>query len=178
MSLVMWVYGTYHFKRKHVGFRPDICLACGNEAVAIEHRSFDVGHFYYLPLLPLGFRRHWHCSACGQDPRSERTSQAMKVLGILGCLFFGVMGWLQAAQGEDTTIVWVMRIGFPLVAAGLVASMRQRTRQDATLVQRLRRLAPLGDACPVCRGRLRAGAPRACTNCGAQERRAPELVAA
>ncbi|HVE78432.1 MAG TPA: hypothetical protein VNA89_06210 [Gemmatimonadaceae bacterium] len=176
--ITLIIYGTHHFAQKRVGFRTDVCLSCGKEAVAIEFRTFDVGHVYWLPLLPFGFRRHWQCSACGEHPRGERTGQAMKVLGILAFLGIGVVAWVASIPPEDLSFAWALRLGGPAVAVALAVSMRQRQKQDMGLVARLRRLAPLGDACPLCGGRVSASKPRRCVKCAAVEGGAPELSAA
>jgi hypothetical protein len=170
------IYGTHCFAPKRVGFRTDVCLSCGKEAISLAFRSFDVGHVYWLPLLPLGFRRHWQCSACGEDPRGERTRQGMKVLGAIAFLLGGVAMWLGPTDQGDAGFIWAMRLGFPAIAVALVVSMRQRQRQDLGLVARLRKLPPIGDACPLCAGRIH-GRPRRCARCGAVESRAPELAA-
>jgi len=175
---VIIVFGTKHFKPKGVGFRPDFCLSCKQETVSVELRSFDFGHVYWIPLIPLGFRRHWRCAACAENPRGERTGQAMKVLGILLFLAMGVAGWAMPAAGDDAVIVWILRLGFPALAAAIVASFRQRKKEDAMLMRRLRELPPVGDACPLCGQRVKPGAQRKCGACGAVESKPPELATA
>lgn len=171
-------FGTYHWKQKGVGFRPDFCLCCKQETVSVQVRSFDVGHLWWIPIVPLGFRRHWRCSVCAENPRGERTGRVLKIIGVIFLLAAGGLGWTMPAAGEDAIIVWVMRLGFPALAAAVVASFRQRRKEDAALLRRLRELPPMGDACPFCGQRVKPGARRSCGACGAVESVPPELATA
>ena len=170
-------YGMHHFASRTVGFRPDFCLSCRNEVVAIESRSFDVGHFYWIPLVPLGFRRHWHCRTCGHNPRGERSGIGLQIIGAVVFLIADVFAWITPASADDATFAWAVRLGLPAVALALIVNVRRRRKQDGGLQQRLRRVPPVGDVCPVCSARVSVGPERRCTKCGAVERRAPELAA-
>ena len=171
-------YGMYHFMSRMVGFRPDFCLSCRNDVVAIESRSFDVGHFYYIPLVPLGFRRHWHCRTCGHNPRGERSGIVLQIIGAVLFLGAAVVVWMMPAPTADNvTFAWAVRLGLPALALALIVNVRHRMKEDGSLQQRLRRVPPVGDVCPVCGGRVSAGPERRCIKCGAVERRAPELKA-
>ena len=171
------VYGMHHFAARTVGFRPDFCVSCQNEVVSVESRSFDVGHIYWLPLIPLGFRRHWRCRTCGQNPRSERSGAALQLLGGVIFLVAAVFAWMEPASAENATFAWAVRIALPLLALALFANLRKRKQDDQALQQRLRRVKPVGDSCPLCGQRVSAGPERRCTKCGAVEGRAPELAA-
>ena len=170
-------YGMHHFASRTVGFRPDFCLSCRNEVVAIESRSFDVGHFYYIPLVPLGFRRHWHCRTCGHNPRGERSGVVLQIIGVVALLVADVFAWMEPAGAEHATFALAVRFGLPALAVALIVNVRHRMKEDGSLKQRLRRLPPVGDVCPLCGARVSAGPERRCTKCGAVERRAPELKA-
>jgi hypothetical protein len=174
---VFVVYGMHHFAARTVGFRPDFCVSCQNEVISVESRSFDVGHIYWLPLIPLGFRRHWRCRTCGQNPRSERTG--VVVQGLAAAMFFvvSIITWMEPASADNATFAWAVRIGLPLLGLALLANLRKRKAEDHALRDRLRRLKSVGDACPLCGQRVSAGPERRCTKCGAVEGRAPELAA-
>jgi hypothetical protein len=178
MALSIMVFGTYEWSRKRVGFRPDLCLACDEESIAFEYRSFDVGHFWYLPLLPLGFRRHWYCARCGKDPRADRMGRGTLVFWTILVAVVGVAMWfIPIESAEDVTFAWSMRFGFPVLTLVLIALLRRRARKDIELRNRLRDVPSVGDACPLCGGRMGVGTPRRCHQCGAIEGRAPELAA-
>jgi hypothetical protein len=66
------VRGAYYYRRKPVAFRNDYCLSCNAPRRSIAIRSFDVGHFFWIPILPVGFWRHWVCSVCGRKPHSRK----------------------------------------------------------------------------------------------------------
>jgi hypothetical protein len=176
--MILYIRGTYHFARKLVGFRPDFCLACRRDSVALETRSFDAWHLFWIPLVPLGFQRHWQCSNCKGNPRPVRTSGGSKRLGIPVFLLAGIAMWAVPAVGPDANVTWIMRIGFPALAVWLAWSLRRDRRDDTALRDRLRRVPAVGEHCPICRGRLALANPRRCTACGAVERRPPELAPA
>ena len=62
------LYGTYSMAARRTAYRRDYCLSCDGPQLATQWRSFVVGHFGFIPLLPLGFRRDWRCNRCGRDP--------------------------------------------------------------------------------------------------------------
>jgi hypothetical protein len=51
------IHGLYRFKQHRIGVCKDLCNACEKETVTEEWRSFNVGHLYFIPLLPLGWRK-------------------------------------------------------------------------------------------------------------------------
>jgi hypothetical protein len=171
------IYGTHHFAARTVGFRPDFCMSCQNEVISVESRSFDVGHVYWLPLIPLGFRRHWRCRTCGNNPRSYDSSVVFQAIAGVIFLVAAVFAWMEPASPENATFAWTVRFALPLLSLALLANLRRRKRENAELQQRLRRVKPVGDACPLCGQRVTAGPERRCTKCGAIEGRAPELAA-
>ena len=171
------VYGMHHFAARTVGFRPDFCMSCQNEVISVESRSFDVGHIYWLPLIPLGFRRHWRCRTCGHNPRGERTGSALQLFAAAALLIVAVITWTEPASADNATFAWSVRIGLPLLALALILNVRRRKKEEAGLQARLRRVKPVGDTCPLCGQRVTAGPERRCTKCGAVEGRAPELAA-
>src|ERR1035438_6787107 len=65
------VRGAFHFRPKRVAFRDDYCLSCRAPRRAVAVRTFDVGHIFWIPILPVGFWRHWVCSVCGGDPHAR-----------------------------------------------------------------------------------------------------------
>jgi hypothetical protein len=171
------IYGTHHFAARTVGFRPDFCMSCQNEVISVESRSFDVGHMYWLPLIPLGFRRHWRCRTCGNNPRSVRTGATVQVFAAVMFFIVSVVLWMEPASPGNEAFAWIVRIALPLLGLAILANLRKRKEEDHALRDRLRRLKSVGDACPLCGQRVTAGPERRCTKCGAIEGRAPELAA-
>src|SRR5262249_35658489 len=93
-GVMLVVYGIYKVARRIVAFRNDYCLSCAAPRLAYRHRTFDILHVFWLPVLPLGMWKRWHCSACGNDPhRQFRTSRGMKWLGIALLAFFALVFW-------------------------------------------------------------------------------------
>ena len=50
------IHGAYHFWPKRVAFRNDYCFTCGQACRAVAIRTFDVGHIFWIPILPVGSR--------------------------------------------------------------------------------------------------------------------------
>jgi hypothetical protein len=56
-------YGRYRLLSRRVGYRADYCLTCDSPRIAEQYRTLDLFHIYFVPLLPLGLWRHWHCQS-------------------------------------------------------------------------------------------------------------------
>jgi hypothetical protein len=86
IGLMFITAGRYQYCRRTVAYRNDYCLSCADNTVSQQQRTFDVFHVYFFPVLPLGFRRHWYCVRCKQNPHTRvKTSQGIKILGL--CMF-------------------------------------------------------------------------------------------
>jgi hypothetical protein len=110
--------GVYRFNDSVVAYRNDYCLTCDSERIAEEIRTFDVYHVWFIPLIPVGFRRRWLCSSCGKDPH-ERPQTTLLVLSfwMVVLVAFAVLLWMPGRSPVDV-MTWVMRIGS---LVGLVA---------------------------------------------------------
>ena len=164
------IHGRYFLARRILAFRNDYCLACAAPRLALRHRTFDVLHVFWIPLLPLGFWKRWHCSSCGQDPHAQvRTSRAVKWIGVGLLAFFGVVGWLAPIKPGDEVVTWFMRIGLPLGAlwAGWATA---RSVEPESLKERLAAVRPHDDpSCPLCgNGLVLLDATWRCTKCGVE----------
>ena len=80
------IHGAYHFWPKPVAFRDDYCLSCQSPRRSIAIRTLDVGHIFWIPVLPVGFWKHWKCISCGKDPHvNPKTRRSFLWAGLL-CL--------------------------------------------------------------------------------------------
>src|SRR5690349_21622497 len=109
---VLVIHGTYHFGRRILAFRNDYCLTCAGPRLANLHRTFDVLHVFWLPILPLGSWSRWKCGTCGSNPHARAaTSRALKWAGI-ACLVIGsVVFWAAPAdrrlgRDNDPAMIW------------------------------------------------------------------------
>ena len=76
------ITGRYRFFPKPVAFRNDFCLRCDEQTIALSERTFDVLHFFWIPILPVGLWRRWFCSQCGYKPsHPPRTPEVRRRLG-------------------------------------------------------------------------------------------------
>ena len=163
------IHGAYHFWPKRVAFRDDYCLRCRAPRRAIAVRTFDVGHIFWIPILPVGYWPHWTCTVCGHDPhKSPRTRRSFLWAGWLCLIAVSVILWGTTDTGLGAE-GWILRLAAPL-AAILLFIYLLRTPRDASLRARLAALAPTPDiVCPFCATPLVSGTGErwSCPTCSA-----------
>ena len=123
------IHGKYRFGRRKIGARKDFCNACQRECLSELWRSFDCGHIFWIPLLPLGFRERWCCTLCHRIPRARyRTGKPMLVAGLIASAFFlAAMSMSKPKPGEmDANFLWGARIFFLLAFLGLLYFVLKR----------------------------------------------------
>jgi hypothetical protein len=154
-----------------VGFRNDYCIRCDRIGLALQRRTVDALHVFFLPVLPLGVWKRWHCAACGSDPHARtRTYRSVKWAGTLLLAFIAGLGWMASTDrhAEDQAFIWTLRIGG---VVAFVAALRHTIKSppDVDLASRLRDVPPLPQsACAVCGAGLASiGGELRCSNCGA-----------
>jgi hypothetical protein len=88
------LYGSYHFWPKKFGFRDDYCLGCQAPRRSIAIRTLDVGHPFWIPILPVGFWKQWKCSMCHRGPHANtRTRRSFKWIGVVGLILIALAFW-------------------------------------------------------------------------------------
>lgn len=173
------LHGTYSWGRKLVSYRNDYCLACSAARLAFQHRTFDVHHVFFIPILPLGLWKRWHCSVCGNDPHAQvRTRRSLKWAGVAILMLFTLSGWGVSPEEkpEDLVFIWVMRIGGPVAIAWAIWATL-KSPPDARLKDLLRTVTPIMDtSCPVCAVTLMPEEPAwRCPQCGLTRRSLPTV---
>jgi hypothetical protein len=158
---MLLIHGAYHFWPKRVAFRNDYCLRCSAPRRAIAIRTFDVGHIFWIPILPVGFWKHWTCAVCGCDPQaSVNTRRSFKWVGLALLLLVSVAMWATPIDSdpESTRLGWILRIAAPLGSAVLLRHLL-RTPKEPSLRARLATIEPAADTlCPFCETPLISGA--------------------
>jgi hypothetical protein len=164
------VAGAYHFWPKRVAFRNDYCLSCQAPRRSIAVRTFDVGHLYWIPILPVGFWRHWKCNVCNRDPHvNPKTRRSFLWAGLLCLVAVSVAFW-DPSVADLGAGVWIPRIGAPAAAIALFIYLLRAPRATS-LRERLAAIPPAADAvCPFCSTPLLSGtgARWSCPGCGAE----------
>ncbi|HEX2645352.1 MAG TPA: hypothetical protein VHU81_20305 [Thermoanaerobaculia bacterium] len=165
------IHGIYNWRPRQVAFRNDFCRTCAGPRLAVQLRTFDVLHLYWIPLIPLGFWKRWHCALCGRDPHSAtRTRRGFKVAGaiVLGLMAFAL--WALPVEPPDEAWIWGMRIGLSLAAlAATIASLKHTP--EPQLQEALDRVRPFeGWICPLCGGELSNIPGWHCPACGVEHK--------
>ena len=167
---MLLIRGSYHFWPKRVAFRNDYCLRCQAPRRSIAVRTFDVGHIFWIPILPVGFWKRWQCEICGQPPHAHpKVRRLFKWLGLVCAIAFSLAVWAAPGEAELGVIGWILRVAFPAGAILLLADLL-RTPKEPTLRARLAAIEPAADAvCPFCATPLVAGTGTrwSCPNCKA-----------
>jgi hypothetical protein len=145
------VHGVYQFRPTRVAFRNDYCLACAQPRRAVQIRSFDAGHVFWIPVLPLGFHKRWRCTNCDREPHIyPGTRHGFKWAGLVVLLIFTAATWAVQLTPDVLVLGWVLRIGSPLGTILTIAHLL-RTPQDPSLKERLAAVPHASDtACPFC----------------------------
>jgi len=153
--------GEYHLWPKPVAFRNDYCLTCQRERRAIRSRTLDVVHVFYVPVLPVGFWKHWSCSACGRDPHGRRGSRSsLKWFSMLVLIVLALLFWL-----EPGTPVAVRAIITTLSV--LLVLYLLRSPSEMAMREKLAAVPSATDTiCPFCQTPMVGGTQWSCPACG------------
>jgi len=162
------IHGIHHFKRKPLAFRNDYCLRCGQPRRAVQIRSLDFWHIFWVPIVPLGVRKRWTCTTCGHQPHvATKTRRPFKWVGFVILLILSVPFWLMPVDPTFVFGTWLFRIGAP-IGAILTLIHLLRTSKDVSLKDRLGAIQPAADtSCPFCGTPLLTVSSKCtCPNCG------------
>ena len=135
------IHGAYHFWPKQVAFRNDYCLTCRAIGRSIAIRTFDVGHIFWIPVLPVGFWKHWRCTRCGADPHtSPGTRRTFKWIGLAVLIMLSIVFWVAPVEPPDAWMSWLFRVGGPvgtfLVLRHLLTT-REVSRSELSKLEKL-----------------------------------------
>ncbi|MGA7770319.1 MAG: hypothetical protein WB781_23815 [Candidatus Sulfotelmatobacter sp.] len=167
---MLLIHGSYRFWPKRVAFRNDYCLRCQAPRRSIAIRTFDVGHIFWIPILPVGFWKRWQCEVCGQPPHAyPKVRRPFKWLGVVCAIAVSWVVWAAPGDVDLGVIGWILRVSFPAGAILLLVDLL-RTPKGPSLRARLAAIEPAADAvCPFCATPLLAGTGTrwSCPGCGA-----------
>ena len=71
------------------GYRQGWCKACKKVTFSERVQTWNILHFFWIPIFPLGKQASITCEICKNDPR-KRTSESATVL-VIGAIFLGLM---------------------------------------------------------------------------------------
>lgn len=160
------IHGTHRFGQKQTGVRKDFCNSCEDECLSEQWQSFDFGHLFWIPLLPLGTRKRWLCRTCRQDPRARyRTRRPIKILGLFAVGLFMLAMYAAKPKPDEVTFIWGARIFFTFAFLGLLYSILQPP-PPLTEDDRRKLVKPLPlDTCLYCDGPVELRPRPHCPSC-------------
>ena len=164
------IHGVYHWRPRRVAFRNDYCISCAAERVAIQVRTIDVLHLFWVPLLPIGAYRRWWCLQCEQRPDLSQTARrSIKILLAVVLAGLAALMWLTPGSPRDRDaiiVVWSMRLSFSGLLLATLWWIR-RGSDDVERRKRLERIQPsYATECPLCHVPLQLTEPARCMRCG------------
>jgi hypothetical protein len=166
---MLLIHGVYRWWPKRVAFRNDYCFSCEAPRRAIATRTFDVGHIFWIPLVPVGFWKHWSCAQCRRDPHTPtKTRRTFKWIGLVCLILLAVMFWFTDINPELRTLSWILRL-LPTVGAIVLLIQLLVTPAEPSLRERLAEISPATDTiCPFCETPLvtAMGTQWSCPACG------------
>lgn len=168
------LFGTHHFARRKTAVRKDFCNACERECVAEQWQSFDCGHLFFIPVLPLGTRQRWHCSLCGKDPRARyKTRNSLRIVGlvvlppfVLPIFFAPDDKPAKPKKPEEAYAPYVVAAAFGAAWLYLLYATFRRD-SDPPEDERRKAIVPLStESCFYCKGPLKRDPDYHCEPCG------------
>jgi hypothetical protein len=139
------------WRAKRMAFPNDYCVACEEARRAVQVRTFDVGHIFWIPILPGGYWKRWVWAVCSGDPHgSTKTRRAFKWAGVFILLLFSAVSWAMPVTPDFVAGSWILRIAAP-VGAMLTLVHLFGTKKEPSLKARLATIEPAADTvCPFC----------------------------
>jgi len=165
-------FGVYHFHDRIIGYRNDYCVRCEAPRLALRHRRFNVVHFWFVPLVPLGWFKIWRCQVCGADPHARaKTRRSLRWAGTIVLGLLAGVGWTAAVaeHPEDVWFIWALRVGG---TTGFIAALwvSLNSPPEVDLEEKLHDVQPNMDrTCALCDSVMwRDGPIWKCSTCGAE----------
>src|SRR5207249_5277176 len=138
------LHGIYSWGKKVVAYRKDYCLRCEAPRITLQIRSFKALHILFVPLLPLGFWKEWHCTACGANPHEAIGTRASFLWASVVVLLIISLAALVASQDpaeNDVATARVAAVG-GTIAAALLARYILRKKPTPKLASLLAQVTP------------------------------------
>jgi hypothetical protein len=163
------LHGLYNFAPKRVAYRNDYCLSCQAPRRAVRVRTFDVLHIMFMPILPVGLWKRWHCGECGCDPHAPtKTRKSFQWLGVFVLIMMSAAGWAVEVDPNDYFLDWGMRIGFPALLVYAIW-YAVRSEPEVRLSDQLKSVVPANETeCPFCGAPFVLDKGWRCVNCGVE----------
>jgi len=123
---MLLIHGIYRWAPRMTGYRDGWCNHCRQVTHALQVKTWNVFHLYWVPVLPLGRYTALHCAVCKLDPTSRVSEPpALLFIGIVcfSLIFAAVM--FAAFPPADQQTAWIVRA----VMLGLIIVCAYKLRQ-------------------------------------------------
>jgi hypothetical protein len=163
---MLYIFGTRNFGKRKNAVKNTFCKKCDKQRVKVEWKWFSWFHFFFIPLIPLGYDSTWVCNICGHDKQAEReTSIGIKVFVIL---FFLLVLWLffgKGAEKIDTLTLWGIRAGVCSAIMYFIYTIVKHKERNRKKI--FKSVLPLeqSSTCMNCEGSLSGHDVLHCSNC-------------
>ena len=175
----MIIFGLYTFSPRVIAFRRDYCRRCSSPSISYAQRTFDAGHLFWIPLLPLGFRTRWFCRTCNHKPHEPPTSPRRTRLLVAAFVFLiSSILWLSALNtevitpGELPNDTYLLPVAVLSSVAFILSIWWLWNASDDKFSGVLGSIKPYDAAsCPLCSGKLATSFEGlTCEQCDAEHR--------
>jgi hypothetical protein len=151
------IHGIYRVLPSRVAFRNDYCMVCEAPRRAMQVQTLDWLHVYFIPVIPLGFRKRWLCAECGMCPHQiHLTRRLLEVAALVVFVSFTAFFWcvclfIVPGIAEDPPVFWIFGVISPLGAIATATHLAMSGPDVSGYEYRLRELPPADDVnCPFC----------------------------
>lgn len=151
------IHGLYKFSPRRVAYRNDYCMVCNAPRRAEQIRTLDAIHVYFVPLIPMGAWRRWHCCECGMCPHQVHLTAWLLKITTLGffifatVFFWGLYFLVVPAIAEDRELFWFFGVICPAGALAMGTHLAVWEPVESSYKERLSAVPPADETiCPFC----------------------------
>lgn len=159
------IFGKHRWQPQVLAYRNDYCLTCDLPRISVLRKTNDFLHLYYVPVLPVGRSKHWHCLECDGDPHARvKTGRGTKLVAAILAWMIAAIFWALPVNPADQFAFKCIALGAAI--GGLILSLAWLYHKPVVSlseglksVPRLSpefcincdaELLPLADYCPDC----------------------------
>ena len=151
---MFFIFGTHLFGLKRYAYKYMECSNCKQARLFIQTRGFAWAHFFWVPLIPLGYQYSWSCASCAKEDNSRPTSFVLKLLLSIVLSFVLYLLLYEALDKDlgESALWWKLGVGI-LTAWSLYATFTHFKSKEKSKHKYILPL-PDNEVCAICDGTL------------------------